>query len=348
MRSRPVLLSALFLALLPIAAAPASCQARLEVLTVPGDTLRGNPLHDPAERRIAVFLPSQYGAGRPLPVVYWLPGFGGGPDGFIGDAAGNEMMVQSIADKGAPVVFVVIDGRTRWGCSQYIDSPGQGRYATYIAREIVPFVEAHFAVSHDRLDRIIAGHSSGGFGALRVAIQFPSVFGRCIAMSPDSDFEISHRPLAMKPEVVNTPLAQIRAWQEDATADRPTMVTGETNYIVALSAAYAPLGRSKPGRFEWLFTESGQFREEIWKRWMANDPLEIVRRDPKALKREASVYLDGGHTDSYKANIGASKISAILASRGIRTLFYESPGGHGTNKPYRIAKAILWTLGATK
>src|SRR5271156_1418280 len=119
-------------------------------------------------------------------------------------------MLQAIADAGAPAIFVVIDGRTRWGCSQYIDSPAQGNYAQYIAKEVVRFVETHLRVSHRREDRIIAGHSSGGFGALRIAMQFPKVFGRCVAMSPDSDFEISHRPLAMKPEVVSVPLAHIR------------------------------------------------------------------------------------------------------------------------------------------
>lgn len=90
------------------------------------------------------------------------------------------------------MILVGIDGRTHWDCSQYVNSAATGRYMDYIVDEIVPYVEHRFRVGGSKHKRIIGGHSSGGFGALRVGISRPDVFSQVIALSPDSDFNVSH------------------------------------------------------------------------------------------------------------------------------------------------------------
>ena len=52
------------------------------------------------------------------------------------------------------------------GGSQFIDSPAIGNYAQYITRDIIPFITSSYPCSH----LVIAGHSSGGYGALRLAM----------------------------------------------------------------------------------------------------------------------------------------------------------------------------------
>ena len=72
--TRRLIFWALLLALhLPVLA------ARLEIIKFESRVLKDNPLHDPTLRSVAVFLPSQAVAGERLPVVYYLPGYGGGP-----------------------------------------------------------------------------------------------------------------------------------------------------------------------------------------------------------------------------------------------------------------------------
>src|SRR5688500_5237291 len=55
--------------------------------TVRSEALRGNPLGDPADRAVAVYLPPSYAASpeRSYPVVYLLHGFDGGPDQWAGE-----------------------------------------------------------------------------------------------------------------------------------------------------------------------------------------------------------------------------------------------------------------------
>ncbi|BDI33849.1 esterase [Capsulimonas corticalis] len=313
----------------------ASAQVRLETPIVPSKSLQGNPLNDPSNRKIAVFLPPQYDNAAVLPVVYYLPGFGGSPDDAIRDADIWKNSVQNLVDAAAPVVIVVIDGRTRWSCSQYINSPAQGKYADYIAKDVVAFVESHYRVAHGPANRIIAGHSSGGFGALRLGYAYPKIFGHVVALAPDCDFNISQLPLVSGDDAKLYPLDKVRAL---------TPIQSGPTYAMALAAAYSPLGKKHPGQVDWLYDAQHQFRPTVWRRWMANDPLEIVRKHHAAFKHTRNVYLDGGVHDEFHANIGAQKIANVLQGRSVRSFFYEAPGGHMDFLMDRIERGVTWAL----
>jgi hypothetical protein len=43
----------------------------------------------------------------------------------------------------SPCIVVYVDAWTAYGGSQFVDSPGTGRYHMYLCDEIVPFVDAH-------------------------------------------------------------------------------------------------------------------------------------------------------------------------------------------------------------
>ena len=181
----------------------ACAQARLDVIKFSSNVLKHNPLHDPVARQVAVFVPAQATNGAAVPIVYYLPGYGGSSDGFIKNADSWRAFTQKVADKVTPVLFVVVDCRNRWGGSQYLNSPAQGNYASYVCDEIVSRVESRYKIATDSPHRIIAGHSSGGFGALRLGMLRPDLFDAVIALSPDSDFPFTHLPLVKKPGVTN-------------------------------------------------------------------------------------------------------------------------------------------------
>ena len=308
----------------------------------PDACLRKNPLHDPVARQAAVFLPDEYDASQSLPVVYWLPGWGGSSEKFIKSPAPWQAFVQTLASNVTPVVFVVVDAKTRWGGSQYLNSPAQGNYADYICDEIVPLVESRYRVAKDPRNRIIAGHSSGGFGALRLGMMRPKLFGAVIALAPDSIFPISHLPLMQAPKVAAFSLRQIEALYEPGA-----MLPSEHDVIygIGLSAAYAPSGRFKPGRFDWLYDENGNFRPKVWQRWVDNDPLTLVQKHRDAFHPNQKIYLDGGTADRYKANIGARAIYEVLQERKSPCAFYEMPGGHSDHTPERIERGLAWVFG---
>jgi S-formylglutathione hydrolase FrmB len=314
-------------------------ESRLEVITLDSHALKNNPLHDPSSRPVPVFLPAQATNGARLPVVYYLPGYGNSADNFIQNSNVWLKFTQTIADEITPVVLVIVDGKTRWGGSQYLNSTAQGNYEDYVCDEIVSAVEARHPAATNGVRRIIAGHSSGGFGALRLGSSRQKLFDAVIALSPDSDFPTSHLPLVKVAAVTNVPLAEIG---KIAAGKSPVPEDGDLDYALGLSAAYAPRGISHPGEFEWLYDAQGNFREEIWQRWLANDPLVIVRKNPDTFAAGQAIYLEGATQDEFSANLGARKIFDVLRSRPARTIFYEPPGHHSDHVGERLQRGLEW------
>ena len=331
------------LALLLLGAAGGSwaAAARLEVITFTSHSLEGNSLRDPVTRSVAVFIPAQATNGVPLPIVYYLPGFGNSSARFISNSAPWLHWTQANADAGTPVLFVVVDGRNRWGGSQYLNSPAQGNYADYICDEVVAQVEARHPAPTNGVRRVIAGHSSGGFGALRLGMARPKLFDAIVALSPDSDFPISHLPPAKAPGIANVPLAEI---EKLAKGEVPVPKDGELNYHLALSAAYAPRRDSKSGEFDWLYDAHGQFREEVWQRWLDNDPLTLVKKNPQVFATNQIIYLEGAAQDEYSANIGARTINEALSNHLGRHVFYEPSGRHSDRVPERLQRGLNWVF----
>ncbi len=329
--------------MLVLVATPVQAEPRLDVIEFSSRVLKNNPLHDPVVRRIAVFVPNQITNSAPLPIVYYLPGFGNASDKFIRDAERWRAFTQKLADEGTPVLLVVVDGRNRWGGSQYLNSPAQGNYADYVCDEVVAAVESRYGLPTNQPQRIIAGHSSGGFGALRLAMMRPKLFAGVIALSPDSDFESSHLPFVKTPGVTNVTKAQINSYMA-AEMKVPRPQDGDLIYALALSAAYAPVGRWHPGQFEWLYDAKGHFREKVWQRWMDNDPLTLVQRNNNAFRAHQSVYLEGTAQDEFGANIGARKIYQVIRDRPGRCTFAEPAGRHSDHVPERLARGLVWVL----
>ncbi len=320
---------------------PAQAEARLDVLKFSSRALQGNPLRDPDTRQVAVFLPTQYSSNTPLPVVYYLPGYGGGSEGFIKDADKWDAFTQKLADEVTPVLFVVVDGRNRWGGSQYLNSRAQGNYADYICDEITSRVESRYGITTNKTKRIIAGHSSGGFGALRLGMFRPKLFDGVVALSPDSDFKLSHLHLMKRSGVTNISLAGVK---KIAAPDYngPPPQDGSLKYALGLSAAYVPRGWWHRGQFEWLYDAHGNFRQKVWQRWMENDPLTMVQKKRNAFLPTQSIYVEGPTLDSYKANVGARKIYEVLRERPARCTFYEPTGKHSDRVPERIERGLAW------
>ena len=60
-----------------------------------------------------------------------------------------------------PAIVVFVDAWTSWGGSQFLDSPALGPYHSYLCREIVPWIDAHYRTKPEREHRAVSGKSSG-------------------------------------------------------------------------------------------------------------------------------------------------------------------------------------------
>lgn len=335
LRTATVLLAVAFV-LCPALGRARDATTTVEAVAVPGEMLRGNPLGDPVARRAAVIAPAESAATDPLPTVYYLPGWGGSPDDYLG--GGGRAAFSRVVEE-TKVRFVVADGRTRWGGSQFINSPATGNYADYVSDEVVPTVEARYRTAAGR--RFIAGHSSGAYGALRLAMEKQKLFAGVVALSPDSDFEATHRRLVSQPNVRRVTRTMAEAWMPPATAQPGD---GLVQLICGLCANYAPLGAKQPGRFAWLYDDRGAWQPETWQRWLDADPLTLIRKNRQAFAPSQRVYLDGAERDEFLANIGARNMHAVLRERPAPVAFYESPGGHSDHLAERLIRGVKWAL----
>ncbi len=315
--------------------------AQLEVVTLHSATLKNNVLHDPDVRVVPIFVPSQATNGARLPVVYYLPGYGNSADKFVANSNVWLKFTQQFADEVTPVIIVIGDGKTRWGGSQYLNSPAQGNYADFICDEVVRAVELTHPLPLTGVRRIISGHSSGGFGALRLGSARRDLFDAVVALSPDSDFPTSHLPLVKVKSVAQLPLADV---QKISSGELPLPKDGDINYALGLSAAYAPADGKRRGEFDWLYDAQGNFRRAVWWRWLDNDPLTVVQRSRKAFSPAQKIYLEGAAQDQFAANIGARKIYEVLKQRSSPCTFYEPPGKHSDHVRERLQRGLEWVF----
>ncbi|HEV2691675.1 MAG TPA: alpha/beta hydrolase-fold protein [Verrucomicrobiae bacterium] len=338
---KPVFGHALALLLFLAAAQLSAAGAQLEVITLHSTALKNNVLHDPDTRLVPIFLPAQATNGLPLPILYYLPGYGNSSAKILSNSNIWLKFTQKIADEGTPVILVVADGWTRWGGGQFLNSPAQGNYADFVCDEVVHAVESRYPAPTTGIRRIIGGHSSGGFGALRLGSARQKLFDAVIALSPDSDFPTSHLPLVTVPSVAK--LSPTDA-QKYMAGELPMSKDEDINYALGLSCAYAARGWPHRGTFEWLYDDQGAFRTNVWQRWLDNDPLTVVRKNPHAFSPAQMIYLEGAAQDQYSANIGARKIYEVLQTRSSRCTFYEPPGHHADHVRERLQRGLQWVF----
>lgn len=121
-------------------------------------------------------------AATRFPVIYLLHGWAGNYAQWICTA---PQLRQQADDNG--LIFVCPDGGYD---SWYFDSPVDPavRYETFITKELLPFIDAHYPTVPDRRHRAITGLSMGGHGALYLAIRHHDLFGAAGATSGGVDF----------------------------------------------------------------------------------------------------------------------------------------------------------------
>ena len=174
---------------------------RLVTTSFTSTVLAGNPLGDPATRPLSVYLPPGYDEApdRRYPSVYVLQGYSGAVLGWSNRVHNRHTFVENadaLFQRGdaPPAIVVMVDAWTSYGGSQFVDSPGTGRYQTYICEEILPWVDATYRTLAAPRHRGVVGKSSGGFGAMIFGMLRPDLFGGFATHAGDSLYEGCYIP----------------------------------------------------------------------------------------------------------------------------------------------------------
>jgi S-formylglutathione hydrolase FrmB len=329
----------------------------LTIETIESAALRANALGDSAKRRVAVWLPPSYDRtpARRYPVIYWLAGFTGtGEMMFQGSPwqPGLGDRLDRLVDQKlmGEAIVVAPDGFTRLGGSQYLDSPASGAYETHLVAEVVPAIDHRFRTLANRASRGIGGKSSGGFGALVLAMRHEAIFSAVVCHSGDAYFELSVIPDI--PKTVRTlgrygGVEGFLRYFEATESKRPDDVV--TIMMLALGACYSPdparpLGIALP-----FDTETGEIDWEIWRRWKAWDPVELVATHAGTLRALSLLFIDAGRRDEWSLDLGARILTRRLAALGVPFQHEEFDDGHRSiNYRYDVSlPKLAAALGAT-
>jgi enterochelin esterase-like enzyme len=346
--------------------------------------LADNPLGDPHERLIDVWLPPQYdegltsGRGRRFPVLYDLVGYTGSGRAHTGWRAFEENVPERAARlihdrKLDPCIVVFPDCFTALGGNQYINSSALGRYADYLTREIVPCIDREFRTLASREHRGCFGKSSGGYGAMLHGMKYPKVWGAVASHSGDAYFDFIYRvdwpntldelakyrkPRLAEGEVdVMATAAATEAGLDDGRVRRfldrvhrrDNLTSAEVHCLMnlAMAATYDPDPQA-PNGFRLPFRlDTGEIIEARWRQWLKHDPIHLVARYAKNLKTLKGIFLDCGWRDQYRIHYGTRILSQRLHQVGVRHRYEEFDGTH-SGIDHRMDQSLPFLIAAVR
>jgi len=344
--------------------------------------LEDNPFGDPHVRKLAVWLPPQYdtarGRNQRFPALYDLVGFTGSGIAHLNWKPFSENVAERAArlvheGRMGPAIIVFPDCFTRLGGNQYINSSALGRYADYLTREIIPFVDREFRTLASRDHRGCFGKSSGGYGAIIHGMRYPQHWGAIANHSGDACFDIVYR--CDWPNTLNELAKYRRPARREGSFDvaraarglddglddgrvrrfleavwkKPKLSNAESHAImnVCMAATYDPDPKAPLGFRVPFNLETGELIAARWKRWLRHDPVLLVGRHAAALKSLKGIYVDCGWKDQYHIHYGTRMLSRRLAEAGIRHRYEEFDDNH-SDVDYRMDASLPFLYRALK
>jgi S-formylglutathione hydrolase FrmB len=330
----------------------ADLAGQMEEHTITSELLRGNPLGDPHERPLWVYLPPGYDDGpeHRYPAVYVIQGYTGQLSMWRNRTPYRQPFTETAdavfaTGQAPPAIVVYVDAWTAYGGSQFVDSPGTGRYHSYLCEEIVPWVDGHYRTQPDAAHRAIMGKSSGGFGAMITPMLRPDLFGALATHAGDSLYELCYIPdFAICARLLRDYDGDIWRWWDDFRS-RPSFTKEADQHLLMLLGVSACFSAREDGSVDLPFEpETGVLRPDVWERWLDWDPVRMAPRYAGALRSLRAVWIDAGTRDEYNLDLGAAAFRAALREAGVADevvrfeLFDAAHGGID----YRYPLSLAW------
>lgn len=270
----------------------------VERVVVHGKSLEGNLEGDSPDRNVTVYLPPGYNGDqtRRYPVVYLLHGYGGTDDTFTARLAKLQASSDRLAAaQGFSAAIVVTpDAFTLHKGSMYSASPTIGDWEKFIAEDLVSFVDGRYRTLAARMSRGLAGHSMGGYGALRIGMKRPDVFSSLYLMS-SCCLAANRNP--SPDSMADSAKITTRAQAEEA-AKAPGF---GASVNLASAAAWSP-NPNNPPLFLDLPLKNGQVQPDVVAKWVANAPMEMLEQYAANLAKYYAIAVDVGDKDTLLAS----------------------------------------------
>ena len=137
----------------------------------------GNPI------RYGLYLPPSYSTSpaKKYPVLYFLHGLNENETRWAVRGMGDVMLDRMVAEGKIGEFIVAIP----FGAISFYTNTRDGsqKWEDMIVSEFIPMIESTYRVNASRATRGISGISMGGYGALKIAMKHPDLFGSVSAHS---------------------------------------------------------------------------------------------------------------------------------------------------------------------
>src|SRR5271166_6344478 len=282
-----------------------------ELIKVHGASLEGNLEGNAVDRDVFVFLPASYAKqkSRRYPVVYALHGYSISAEQWTHEIHVPQTIEGAFAQGAQEMIVVLPDSKTAFGGSMYSSSVTTGDFERFIAHDLVAYIDAHYRTIPDRASRGLAGHSMGGYGAARIAMKHPDVFGSVYIMSPCCLSARAAGPSSADLEKVAT------------AAKSPADLAGLPFPLItqlAVGAAWSPDPKNPPLYLD-LPTKNGAPQPDVLAKWAANAPLVFIDQFIGNLRQYRAIAIDVGDQDGLRAD--TEKLHDALDRYGIANNF---------------------------
>ncbi len=280
------------------------------------------------------------------PVLYLLHGYGGDHTLFKG-VFGLAETVDELVNSGQiePMIVVTPDASNKLGGSFYTNSyipdssqSFSGLFQDYITNEVVPLIDSIFHTIADRQHRGIAGHSMGGYGAVKIGMLRNDLFSSVASMSGHLAFMGAY-PDESNPYALGllTLMPAMQAENGFVPGDLTSFYSiapgpGKdlTNMMFAMAAAFTPHDPADPdttyahvftvagftGHVDLPFDVNGELVMPLWNLWMAHDITALFSAGYGAVFDNTDLYIDCGEQDDlllqYQALVFADSAGAAI------------------------------------
>ena len=310
---------------------PGAAKVRMDEIKVHAPSVAGNLEGNPADREVFVVLPPSYDKQpeRRYPVVYALHGYFIGAREWLGEIHMPQTAEGAFA-RGTPEMIVVLpSSKTRHLGSLYASGSTVGDFESFIARDLVAYIDNNYRTIARRESRGLVGHSMGGYGATRIGMKHADTFGALYVMSPGG----------LTPRGFGVPDAQVMADVEavQSLEDLEKLHFSRRGQF-ATAAAFSPNPNNPPFYLDLPYA-NGEPRPEIMAKWNANAPLAFIDQYIDGLRRYQAIAIEIGDRDGTGADPKA--LHAALNAYGIPSTLDIFDGDHTNRLGFRMQDHVL-------
>jgi len=298
------------------------------------------------------------------PVLYLLHGYGGSynyyADLFLLKDILDEMISSGEIE---PMIVVTPDCSNRFGGSFYTNSPNinsldtlgnpinfsfGGKFEDFIVNDLLEYMRLNFNADTTAAKRGISGHSMGGYGAIKLTMQYPELFGSVSSMSAPLVFSGLMELLPFVFLENNFTAYDTAAFYAiEASPSKPL-----TSMMFAMGAAFTPhdhldidttyfhrllevplyVGIDLP------FNIAGELdtASTVWQNWLANDPMTILMTGGALALAGKPIYLDCGDSDDLYLHLQNQGFSQALTASSVDHTYIEYSGYEGVSADHSV------------